>query len=285
MVCQCKVRWHPLFLPGWAVEVVKRHMGYQILEARLATEDEVQQDPQIVPECCASNWHTITDTSMPTDGQDDSIMCHVCWRPYHMQCLQGESLQTATEAIADEKAQWTCQECQNLQYTPISLPQTLRYFRVTIAPRTELYDHLKADESFQQAYIAYMQRTKAGQGNGHHNDHEQKLKEQGDAYPSHNQRYDITMGQVQRCLLITETMPQDPHTDILPTGKHEVFVRKLERGPADDIKNIHRACVYTPDGRCRYMLHVDRAAQLWHRYLWYLGSVTRLLQNRPWQRQ
>jgi hypothetical protein len=108
--------------------------------------------------------------------------------------------------------------------------------------------------------------TKAGPGNGHHNDHEQKLKEQGDAYPSHDQRYDITMGQVQRRLLITETMPQDPHTDILPTGKHEVFVRKIERGPADDIKDIHRACVYTPDGRCRYMLHVDRAAQLWHRF-------------------
>jgi hypothetical protein len=53
----CCIKWKPLILPGWAIEVVKHHLGYQVETAEIATEDDIQAEPNIMPECCAANWH------------------------------------------------------------------------------------------------------------------------------------------------------------------------------------------------------------------------------------
>jgi ribonuclease HI len=103
--------------------------------------------------------------------------------------------------------------------------------------------------------------------------HKHKLTEglttmqmQGDWHPDVQGRYDVTIGQECRKKLIVDTQPCNPHVDIEPTGKHEVFVREVERRHGSQTSSQELACIYTPDGRCKYMLPVERAAQLWQAY-------------------
>jgi hypothetical protein len=57
-----------------------------------------------------------------------------------------------------------------------------------------------------------------------------------------------------------------PHTDIEPTGKHEVYIRHVLM--RQDERNIEQelACIYSPDGRCRCTLTMKRAAILYQQY-------------------
>jgi hypothetical protein len=82
--------------------------------------------------------------------------------------------------------------------------------------------------------------------------------------------YDITVGQPCRKQLVIYPHPINPHTDIKPTGKYEVFVRQVLRYHKDETGGSQvtelKACIYQPDGRCTHTLPVDTAAQLYQRF-------------------
>ena len=92
------------------------------------------------------------------------------------------------------------------------------------------------------------------------------MQQQGDYYPEHPTRYDITIGQACRQNLVLHTTPMNPHTDIDPTGQHEVFIRDVQMRIHGHTATHTLACIYTPDGRCKYTLTVPRAALLYHQY-------------------
>jgi ribonuclease HI len=92
------------------------------------------------------------------------------------------------------------------------------------------------------------------------------MQQQGDYYPDHPKRYDVTIGQALRNQLLIHTSAINPHTDIEPTGRHEVFIREVEM--RTDKQNWLKtlACIYTPDGKCHYTLTPERAAVLYSKY-------------------
>ena len=93
-------------------------------------------------------------------------------------------------------------------------------------------------------------------------------------YPNHPQRYNITIGQICREKLIIHPDPINPHTDIHPTGKHEVFVRPVHTYIDHKTTTVTLACIYTPDGKCRHTLVPERAAMLYAQY-------TKTAQHKP----
>ena len=93
-----------------------------------------------------------------------------------------------------------------------------------------------------------------------------KNKKQGDYFPHHCTRYNITIGQDCRNKLQVHTDAINPHTDIEPTGKHEVYVRKILMRINQTNVEEELACIYTPDGQCRFTITVDRAAILYQQY-------------------
>ena len=92
------------------------------------------------------------------------------------------------------------------------------------------------------------------------------LQQQGHYYPNHPQRYNINIGQQYTDVFDMETSPMNPHADIYPTGKHEVFTRVVEMCIARQRWDNTLACIYTPDGRCRFTLTPDRTAILYQQY-------------------
>ena len=58
----------------------------------------------------------------------------------------------------------------------------------------------------------------------------------------------------------------NPHADIHPTGRHEVFIREVEMCIYGQLWIKTLACIYTPDGKCRYTLTPERTAILYQQY-------------------
>ena len=58
----------------------------------------------------------------------------------------------------------------------------------------------------------------------------------------------------------------NPHADIHPTGRHEVFIREVEMCIDGQMWIKTLACIYTPDGKCRYTLTPERTAILYQQY-------------------
>jgi hypothetical protein len=105
------------------------------------------------------------------------------------------------------------------------------------------------------------------------------MQRQGDMFPRHDTRYNITMGQECRKQLKLTMGPIDPHVDIQPTGRYEVFIRHVARRVNGTTENHELACIYTPDGRCQHMLQPQRAALLHHHFVTTLEQRGALMQR------
>ena len=92
------------------------------------------------------------------------------------------------------------------------------------------------------------------------------LQQQGDYYPDHPQRYNINIGQQYSNIFDMDTSPMNPHADIHPTGRHEVYIREVEMCIDGQLWIKTLACIYTPDGKCRYTLTPERTAILYQQY-------------------
>ena len=91
-------------------------------------------------------------------------------------------------------------------------------------------------------------------------------QQQGDYYPDHPQRYNINIGQQYSNIFDMDTSPMNPHADIHRTGRHEVFIREVEMCIDGQVWIKTLACIYTPDGKCRYTLTPERTAILYQQY-------------------
>lgn len=277
---QVIVRWAPTVMQGWMVELAKQK-GYQIDDGpehapKLLTHQEVCNISNLPTECCCPNTHLPTQS---TPADQTLAHCNVCSRRYHVECLPPDQRPWLGTRGQDITAGWTCKECEWKEYAAKGLPPQLGHYQVHWKPSWESENDLVAHNPIvaemiaayrqQQAAAAAVpqpavapplsQLAQAQQGLS-------AMQQQGDYYPDHPQRYNINIGQQYSNMFDMDTTPVNPHTDIHPTGRHEVFTREVEMCIDGQrwIKTL--ACIYTPDGKCRYTLTPERAAILYKQY-------------------
>jgi ribonuclease HI len=278
---QVTVRWAPTVMQGWLVELAKQK-GYQVEEdgdhaPRRLTHEEVCNTANLPTECCCPNAHrradqrTIEDTTL--------AHCNVCSRRYHIECLPTDlrpSPITPGQAVSTD---WTCKECQRMEYATDGLPPQLGHYTVHWKPSREsendliaynpaVADMITAYRQQQAAAAAHPQPPVAPQLSQLAQAQQElsAMEQQGDYYPNHPQRYNINLGQQYSNMFDMDTSPMNPHADIHPTGRHEVFVREVEMCIDGQRWLKTLACIYTPDGKCRYTLTPARTAILYQQY-------------------
>ena len=82
--------------------------------------------------------------------------------------------------------------------------------------------------------------------------------------------YAVTVGEQIRKKLVIHTSPINPQLDISPTGRFELFIRNTEVEQqtrfGTTVVNERVACVYLPNGHCKYTMPAERAAWLQSNY-------------------
>ena len=265
------LEWEPTLMQGWMIKIATRILGYEPTHIRPATTDEKLHAHYT--ECCSPNAHTPTHhmgepTSPPASKEDQpTICCDTCDRWYHVECLPTQIQAHANAAITTD-GPWHCQECELDNIQPQAVPHDLQQFIITWKPRPEPADALESNVVTAPLVVAHIQAQQHRQ-NVHPaptRDSHAELQAQGDLYPNHPQRYNITIGQACREKLIIHPEPINPHTDIRPTGQHEVFVRPVHTYIDHKTATVTLACIYTPDGKCRHTLLPERVAMLYAQY-------------------
>lgn len=280
---QVVVRWHPSLLQGWQIQIAKR-MAYNVAQEpppQQATREQIQAHPHLATECCGPNFHMAEGDSEDEEepAQRNLLHCAVCHRRYHTECVPLLHRLNAAPI-------WTCQECATNNYTTVSLPADLRYYQVHWLPSCEPLDTYKEDPALAPLIADFLAQKEAAEKEQNATTRapsamplaencskltkEQRtltqMQQQGDYYPDHPQRYDIKLGQGHSSKLWMDTSPTNPHADIHPTGQHEVFIRAVDMR-IDGADCTHTlACIYTPDGKCRFTLTPARAAILHRQY-------------------
>ena len=278
---QVVVSWKPTIMQGWVASIAKDILGYKVASARVATEKEIM-DPDHNPiyECC--NPHHTTQRRALEDTT--AIVCDTCLRGYHVECLPHENQTHAQHAIS-MATEWTCTECSTHNWTAETKPKEITHYIITWEDSYEVKEGLlRQPEAWAPAWEAHLHKTQlADAASGHPTAPGHicpkprgklataqagltSMQQQGDYYPDHPTRYDITIGQSCREKLIIHPHPMNPHTDIEPTGQHEVYLRDVHMRIDGRNATHPLACIYTPDGRCKHTLTVERAALLHHQY-------------------
>ena len=266
------LEWEPTLMQGWMIKIATRLLGYEPTHIRPATMDEKHNAHYT--ECCSPNAHIppphTEEHIAPTSPLEDqpTICCDTCDRWYHVECLPTGRIQTHAHAAITTEVPWRCQECELDNIQPHAVPQDLQQFMITWKPRSEPADALENNELTASMVAAHIQAQNQLHTDQpvHTRDTLEELQAQGDIYPNHPQRYNITIGQICREKLIVHPEPINPHTDIHPTGKHEVFVRPVHTYIDHKTATVTLACIYTPDGKCRHTLLPERAAMLYAQY-------------------
>ena len=273
---QVVVRWKPTLMQGWVAEIAQNILKYRIAHARAATTEEIMDDTQnSVVECCSR----LPECKRPSLHDTTAIVCDTCHRAYHIECLPPEAKSHAQNALEDNQ-HWHCNECTHHQWTEDSLPKEVRHLLITWEDSSEDKETLMTSSGWEDAWAVYTSRcgeephAPVGETQTHASQNQlakaqqqlPSLQQQGDYYPNHSTRYNITIGQECRHKLHVHTEAINPHTDIEPTGQHEVYIRTILMRCNERNEEHELACIYTPDGRCRFTLTVERAAILYQQY-------------------
>ena len=276
---QVIVRWAPTVMQGWVVELAKQK-GYHIDEApehalQPMTHHEVCNTPNLPTECCCLNAH-LPARRIP--ARTTLAHCSICSRRYHIDCLPLTHRPAGDILEEDVTTGWTCIECNRDQHATKGLPLDIRHYNVHWKPSRESESDLIAHNPVVAEMIAAYRLQQAAAANdrspatpalGELAQAQQglsALQQQGDYYPDHPQRYNINIGQQYSNLFDMDTSPMNPHADIHPTGRHEVFIREVEMCIDGQMWIKTLACIYTPDGKCRYTLTPERTAILYQQY-------------------
>ena len=276
---QVIVRWAPTVMQGWVLELAKQK-GYHIDDApehalQPMTHHEVCNTPNLPTECCCPNAH-LPARRIP--ARTTLAHCSICSRRYHIDCLPLTHRPAGDILEEDVTTGWTCIECNRDQYATKGLPLDIRHYNVHWKPSRESESDLIAHNPVVAEMIAAYRLQQAAAANdrspatpalGELAQAQQglsALQQQGDYYPDHPQRYNINIGQQYSNLFDMDTSPMNPHADIHPTGRHEVFIREVEMCIDGQMWIKTLACIYTPDGKCRYTLTPERTAILYQQY-------------------
>jgi ribonuclease HI len=277
---QVIVRWAPTVMQGWMVELAKQK-GYQVEDTadhapKLLTHEEVCNIPNLPIECCCPNAHLPTQNN---PANTTLAHCNVCSRRYHVECLHRDNKPNIGLPGQDITAGWTCDECEWRGYATAGLPPQLGHYKVHWKPSRESENDLLAHNPAIANMIATFRQHQAAAAAVPQppmapppselvqaQQRLSALQQQGDYYPDHPQRYNINIGQQYSNMFDMDTSAMNPHADIHPTGQHEVFIREVEMCIEGQRWNKTLACIYTPDGRCRYTLTPERTAILYKQY-------------------
>jgi exonuclease III/ribonuclease HI len=279
------ISWEDTIMQGWMVDIARRIMGYQPVHVREATVEEVQKEERVATECCGPDQHNAR-----TKGsvEPTALICDGCQRAYHVGCMIcPRAKEQALQAIAED-TEWSCRECKawrDQHQTPNAL---VTHYVVKWADSVEDKQVVQGDSSLGEQLSQYadklqttkqQEQDKAPQGRNKHNRANLRmnnLQKQGDYGPGEAQRYNTTMGDELRTKLQVDPQPLNPHTDIHPTGQYEVFVRPILQRHGRVTSTTELACIYTPDGKCRHQVTVERAALLWAQFNYCLEQKPRL---------
>jgi hypothetical protein len=248
------VQWQPSIMQEWQQQLAFTVGGYSATRVEKVTQAEVRALEHKVTECCHCNYHIGTQD----DDMDPTIDCNICWRTYHISCLP-----IATRPKPEGVQHWKCRECTTNEYTAKTLPGTLRWCRVHWPDTTEPAAFLKDNPQLQP--MVHQQHPHPTPQ--HEDPPLDDMERQGDLYPHHDSRYDVTIGQHCRTKLLASTAECDPHVDIEGTGKYEIYVRDVDRRENGVTHTKRFACVYTPDGHCKFMMPEERAQLLTAAYV------------------
>jgi ribonuclease HI len=264
---QYVVHWEPSILQGWTIQIAKS-MGYQVQEAIPLKENEMGSDMKPPYECCTPNAHRCKSAH---DKHELGMRCQVCHRWYHKKCMQKlAQITTHTDTNA-----WTCTECTTNNYTAEHLPPDLNLYKVTWQPSNEP-KHSIGQNPLLARMLAQLEEQRSQPISKEAHERNQladaqkqlnSMQKQGDYFPNHPQRYSINLGQEYSNKYKIFTSPINPHTDIHPTGRHEVFIRDVDMRIEGQDWTKTLACIYTPDGKCHHTLTVERAAILYQQYM------------------
>ena len=201
-----------------------------------------------------------------------SRQCETCQRVYHVDCLR---VHLKSRSIGKNgPVPYRCNECIEQGYASdsSSLPEDIKLYKVCWKPSAETFEMVETVGTTQaKAQLAALQEGRMTQTTKpsckrQKTAHRMELCSTYHCLPQ-DRVYDVTVGQAIRRKLIIHTNPINPHADIAPTGRFEVFVRSISYCSGEDILEREMACVYTPDGHCRYMLTPQKAAHLQRGYL------------------
>jgi ribonuclease HI len=193
----------------------------------------------------------------------------------------------AQQALQQD-TEWTCLECQAWQAENKPVDALVHHYVVKWADSAEDSKVVQEDVTLTDQLQRYADKLHSnrkqdndrtalgGSKYARANRQMPNLHRQGDYGPSAAQRYHITMGDESRTKLQVEPHPINPHTDIHPTGQHEVFIRPVLHRHDGVTSTTEIACIYTPDGRCRHQVTVERAALLWTQFTYCLTHRPKL---------
>jgi exonuclease III/ribonuclease HI len=270
---QVVVKWKDNIMQQWMVHLNRELMGHPPVGITLATIEDVESNNHLVPECCGPNSHLHKHAEYQ---EEETIICDTCWRCYHLGCLPRESDRQEAAAAIEEGQGWSCQECKSNGWTTNTIPEGVKHVKVrwaeTLEPRNTFTDDdmrmLAADT---QKHVPVYTHTRGqpaaavveplGEAEARH-----AMRGQGDAYPEHDTRYNLTVGQDCRKTLIIHTEAADPHLDIQATGRYEVMLRAVDRRLGGSTTFEEVLSIHTPDGRCKHTLKTPAAAALLQRF-------------------
>ena len=227
-------------------------------------------------ECCGPNAHI---DSSPDEENPTAVMCDSCHRSYHLCCMDQKDREQAETAIQDNN-DWLCKECNGWRQMGEDVPPQVKHYVVQWHPSEEAAETITNDPTLQGQEHQYQQAKQRRQGEATHQqptaDHKSRFKKWHDQLPNKERqgdygaqapsRYNIKLGCPDRHKLQVDVMPINPHVDIHPTGKYEVHIRPVLHRHHNVTYTTELACIYTPDGKCKHQLTVQRAATLWHQF-------------------
>lgn len=259
---QYMVSWEPTILQGWTVTLAEQ-LGYKIKERSTAHASDIDKEQHAVCEYCAHQ---------PCMQYQELVQCQTCQRHYHTECMLPTERDrwTITNSAGTN---WSCDECERHGWTTTTLPPELQLQRVTWADSAEPEDWLLANCPLDTIAVVKELRNAAWEQEKQPPRQEglSNLQRQGCYNPDDGRVYDVTVGQLIRQKLIVQPTAINPHRDIHGTGSYEVSIREVMMRHNARTYTQTLACIYSPDGSCKFTLSPERLALLW---AWFNESKT-----------
>jgi ribonuclease HI len=253
---QLQVEWAPHYMQQWAIDL-QSIMGYKCKRQRPArTPEEVSG---------VRNQHALCEYC---DKDDDTLVdCERCLRTYHPGCLPNDVGNDYEYPDDDPDQLWVCPECW--KDPTLHRSREHQWHKVewhpTFEPREDAYANApKAVEKFESE-----ERRRNAQHRGPRqrpDSHLSNLEKQGNFAAATDTSYCTTLGDKARTKLITTTQRTNPHTDIHPTGRHTITIRKILQRHKGRTNLVEVACLHSPWGDTIATLNKQRADLLYNNY-------------------
>jgi ribonuclease HI len=271
---QAMVQWQNTVVQGWVVGL-SQQLGYHATAKTTLTVDEVAS---LIPQKCE---YCVLGPALSETAQAASVecICDACGRVYHDCCMPRAEKQRWDAAMADN-TEYVCRHCTEHAHTPETMPEELKWFKVSWEPRLEPLDSL-ADMIDDATINTKLQsllynRTRPRSASlaapiGSSARPEERYtalaltNEQQQGLPT-DKVYAVTHGQKIRTKLEVHPEPINPHVDIGATGACEICIRQVLHRARGKNEEKTMACINRPTGQGAYTLTPARLQYLYGRF-------------------